>query len=34
MPESTTVQPELEAERNYVSMLYSRLDELRAEKVE
>ncbi|MBV1780934.1 AAA family ATPase [Paeniglutamicibacter sp. ABSL32-1] len=34
MPESTTVQPELEAERNYVSMLYTRLDELRAEKLE
>ncbi|WP_411732692.1 HelD family protein [Paeniglutamicibacter sp.] len=34
MPESTTVQPELEAERNYVSMLYTRLDELRAEKHE
>ena len=34
MPESTTVQPELEAERNYVTTLYARLDELRAEKVE
>ncbi|MDO5744810.1 MAG: AAA family ATPase [Micrococcaceae bacterium] len=34
MPESTTVQPELEAERDYVSMLYNRLDELRAEKLE
>ena len=34
MPESTTVQPELEAERKYVSMLYTRLDELRAEKLE
>lgn len=33
MPESTTVQPELEAERKYVSMLYTRLDELRAEKL-
>ncbi|GAA3329609.1 HelD family protein [Paeniglutamicibacter sulfureus] len=34
MSESTTVQPELDAERNYVSMLYTRLDELRAEKLE
>ncbi len=34
MSESTTVHRELEAERDYVAKLYSRLDELRAEKKE